>query len=146
MIHDPKTAEAYHLLRCLILVAMADSVLADAEVAVLEHSLRMLGRLDPELWEQTWAEMQEIRPDPAEVFAAVPEGDSLRRFILREMSSIAFVDGSCHPQEKLLLELASSAFGLDAELERFVGWARRAQELYEEGQALLRPGGAATSR
>lgn len=133
---DPQ-AEAYHLLRCLILTAMADSVLADAEAEVLDHSVRALGRVDADLWERTWNEMQRNDPSPEEVFGQVPANPRLRRFILREMAGIAMADGDFPPQERQLMAQAAAAFDLKDELERFISWAMRAQEVFEEGEALL---------
>ncbi len=129
---------AYHLMRCLILTAMADSVLAEAESEVLEHSVRVLGQIDPELWERTWAELRQD-VDPSLVFAEVPEDMRLRRFILREMAMIAIADGQYHAQEERLITLAAESFGLGQEVERFVAWAHGAQAIFEEGEALLSP-------
>ena len=136
MIRDSQS-EAYHLLRCLILLALADSVLAEAEAEVLEHSVRVVGQLDAELWERTWAELQgEV--DPMLVFEAVPPTDKLRRFILREMASIAMADGEFHPQEEALINQAAATFGLSDELHRYVEWAQKAQLIFDEGEALLK--------
>lgn len=135
--HHRNQGEARHLLRCLILTAMSDAVLADVEAEVLEHSVRVLGRLDSELWESTWTEIQSGALTAEEAFAAVPGDRRLRRFILREMSSIALADRKYLPEEQELMTKAAAAFELTAELERFIDWARRAQAVFDEGEALL---------
>ncbi len=127
---------AYHLLRCLIQMALADGVLADAETEVLDQLVRTIGQLDAEIWEQTWAEAQ-AGVEPLEVFQAVPNDDRLRRFILREIVVLARADGDVHPNEELLMALAADSFGLSHELDRFASWAARADAIFQEGEALL---------
>lgn len=128
--------QAYHLLRCLIQMALADDVLADAETEVLEHVVRTIGQLDAELWEQAWDEARS-GITAASVFGAVPPDDRLRRLILREIIVLSHVDGNVHVAEEALMALAAHTFGLESELARFRSWAARAEAIFAEGESLL---------
>lgn len=130
--------QAYHLLRCLIQMALADDVLADAETEVLDHIVRTIGRLDADLWEAAWIEAR-AGVDPALVFSEVPADDRLRRFVLRELVVLARADGEVHPKEEAMMATAANSFGLEEELARFVSWAERAEAIFQEGESLLDP-------
>ena len=130
--------EVYHLLRCLIKMALADSILHEAETELLEHLVRSLGPLDADMWERAWFDVQGGMSDD-DVLAAVPNNPRLHRFILREMVTLAMADSEVAASEHDLLALAASRFGLKAELDRFVDWAFRAQAVSEEGERLLEP-------
>ena len=131
--------EAHHLLRCLILMAMADSVLHDAERRVLEQVVQTLGPIHAETWEQAWEILDEGQTTSAEVFAEVPADDRLRRFILRELVGMAMVDGHIAESELDMIQLAASTFELSDEVTCFLDWANRAQAVFDEGEALLDP-------
>ncbi len=130
--------EVYHLLRCLIKMAVADTILHDAEFELLDHLVRSLGPLDAETWERAWAEVQGGASDE-DILRAVPDNPRLHRFILREMVTLALADGAIASTEHDLLAKTARRFGLDADLDRFVDWAYRAQAIAEEGERLLDP-------
>jgi DnaJ-domain-containing protein 1 len=133
-----KESQVYHLERCLIQMALADDVLADAETEVLEQLVRAVGQLDADVWEQAWTEARS-GIDARVVFEQVPDIDMLRRFILRELIVLAHADGEYHPKEQAMMSLAAECFGLTHELTRFVSWAARADAIFLEGEALLDP-------
>lgn len=130
--------EIFHLLRCLIKMALADAVLHEAETELLEHLVRSLGPLDADMWERAWFEVQEGMSDQ-DVLSAVPNNPRLHRFILREMVTLALADGEIAPGEHDLLARAARTFSIETELDRFVDWAYRAHAITEEGERLLEP-------
>lgn len=135
---DPqiKPNEAYHLFRCLIHTAMADTVIHEAEVRVLEQVVPALGRIEAETWEEAW-DVLDNGLSSTEVFGDVPDDPRLRRFILREMVAMAMADGQMPAAERDLIEQAARIFGLSDEFDRFLDWARRSYAVQVEGRTLL---------
>ena len=133
-----KNDEVFHLLRCLITMALADSVLHEAETELLGHLVRSLGQLDAEMWERAWDDVQSGMSTRS-VLESVPNNERLHRFILREMVTLALADGIIAEAEHDTLAMAAAIFALEVELDRFVDWAYRAQAIAEEGDRLLEP-------
>lgn len=128
--------EAYHLFRCLIHVAMADTVIHEAEVRVLEQVVPSLGQVEAETWEEAWAVLDDGL-SAEEVFGAVPKDPHLQRFILRELVAMAMADGQLTSSEEAQVQLAAHVFGLNDDVERFIDWAKRAYAIHREGESLL---------